>query len=601
MKKLTAVLTCLLILCGLSSHAQEKVNVRLNIDDATHVTVSVEGETLTLNSGENNVQVDNYASIVISPVAPWALKEVFNNASGYPMSIYGTCTVYASEGADFTVTTYDIEATRTASATISVDDASQVRIQRSSDYTTVTLENGDNTFKFNPETEAQIKIASSNYGALYEVLLDGEPVEASYATYIVNLTDGCTVKITAIVPDKDVTVSITYGENAEGAISGASVNSEAVSGFDGKTVAMKAGQQLKLEFSDAYKLESFSVNGTATQVYSYWEQTIMNDTEIHIEARPYDKVHATVIIETPEAITFGSGYNTSAYNFKAIELTGTETAIEVPETNTQVCWSAKSGYYIEKVEVNGQTLESYYEQTYVSEGDVIKFHVGKISYDKTLIVWIDKKEIADQYFSLSGYDRSEITITNGYNEVTFHNGMLPLGLAWHTENPIVGKVYYNGLQMRPLYEESDNYAIHAEDGDVVKIFFAAEPVECAVTFEVEEGLSFSAKADRVTAVEDLSAPLTVFAGTELALLHASDDEITVTANETELTPGEDGLYNLTVTEPTVIKAAAKDQDGIREVSAAEGTEGAIFDLQGRRVGKSAKGLLIINGKKTLVR
>lgn len=68
----------------------------------------------------------------------------------------------------------------------------------------------------------------------------------------------------------------------------------------------------------------------------------------------------------------------------------------------------------------------------------------------------------------------------------------------------------------------------------------------------------------------------------------------------------DGMGNITLGNRSLASSASIDNadsttTGIAEITAGNDAENSVFDLQGRRVNGNAKGLLIVNGKKTIVK
>lgn len=607
MKKFKTLLIGLLAIGGITSARAENINFQITIDDASHVSVYVGSEAYTLVNGTNDITAPEYASVSISAISPWAIEKVYEATSDYTQVEKCTSTsLYPYGGEHYQITTYNLDDARTATATINIDDPTKVNAMRGGTYERVSFENTTNTYKFDPKTESVLTVSSSDYSVpLYEVKVDGTPVNSSYGTYYVNLTNGCTVDITANVPDKDVTVTFVYGENSKGCISSVSINEESYEDFsaDTQSITMKAGQKITLRTNSDFGMDAFKVNGQSTYFYDGYNQLIMDDTEFTFEAHPYGKISVTISVEDPSTIIVGKGAYNISYCSEILTLQSGDNEVELSENNSIICWGAAAGCYIEEVEVDGILQGTYDTYATLVNGSTVKFKSGKIVMDKTAVMWIDNKEAVDTYFNLQGQDRNSIPVESGYNVIPFYEGMIPMDLSWYSENnPVVGKVYINNMQARPQYEDGTSYSLYIEDGDVVKVFFAAEPVECNVTFEVDENVTLSATTDRITPVADLTAALTVFAGTEVALSHMTDDEITVKVNDTELTPGEDGLYTFTVTGPTTVKATPGEQDGIREISSQANGTTAVFDLQGRRVSTPVKGgIYIVNGHKTLVK
>ncbi len=544
----------------IAEYNDPSVTVNISIDDASHVTLrnTTTNETISLVNGDNSFTVERYNSIEMAPVEPWAIQSILNLDTQYEESIYsGKWSKYISTAQNnYKVTTYNLEESRTATATINVDDAERVILRRQSDYATIELENGSNTIKFNPNTETIFSVCSSTNTPLYEVTLNGEPVVANYGSYNLSLTDNCVVDITAIIPDKDITATFSYtNEDGFGCVSEVLVDGVKVEDFDGYTLNLKAGQTVKLSFDALFAVDEFRVNGTVTSVYGSYSTTLMNDVTFGITAHKLGTIKATVKVDDPSNIIFGiGGYNVS-YGATIRELQAGDNEIELPENNTVICWQAVNGSFIESVDVNG-TIQSEYTTSYsLKEGDVVTFTTGKITYDLKAIVWIDNKDAASTYFAMGGgsyNDRTTLEVSTGYNEIAFRKEMLPISLSWYDPAATVGEVYLNGELVQPQYSGSNNYALDMKDGDVVKIFLATTPVTHTVTFDVEEGIDVAATTDRITAVEDLTQALTVFAGTEVAFTAESDEQFIVKNGDDELEPGEDGKYIVTVDGETAL-------------------------------------------------
>lgn len=588
----------------IANYEDNSVTINVDIDDASHVTArnTSTDETIDLVTGNNAIKADRWQTIEFAGVAPWAIKEVINTDTNQPEYLSsGKWSKYINGAGNYTLTTYDIEASRTATATVNVDNASKVLFRRSADYSIIALADGVNTIKFNPETETEFVVMPSGSAPLWEVTFNGEPMTASYGTYYLNFTDGCTVDITANIPDKDVTVTFEYNEGGEGCVGDVKVDGTGVENFDGKILNMKAGQQLSITQHSDFKIDAFAVNGESTYFYNPYTATVMDNMTISFTAHELAKIKATVIVDDPAHVIVAKGGYSIENGATPLELTAGENEIEVSEANPIICWKAVNGCYISEVKIGENVQSEYTNYATIKEGDVVTFTTGEIVMDQSAIFWIDNKAAAASYFNLQGTDnnRTAIDVATGYNRIAFYEGMLPLGLSWYGEEATVGKVYINGLQVSPQYQGSTTYELFIEDGDVVKLFLATEPVDCTVTFDIEEGIELSAITDGITEVADLSKPLTVFAGTSLDLTKLSEEEIDLKVNGQEVTPGEEGYATIFVTGPTTVEASVKEQNAISEIGVDGSEADAIYDLQGRRLNKAGKGIYIINGKQTL--
>ncbi len=609
MKKIYSLLLVgLLAIIGATTASA--VTITVNFDNPDAVSVTLNGTPQTITAGDNTFTSDEYNTLCVAAVSPYAIKSVVNSY-GTAQSVYSNMWYfyfYSSEdGQKFTVTTYNMDEERTASCTVNVDDASMVRAQRSGSYTAVDLVNGENIVKFNPETETQLFISAVSYDVpLYSVKLDGVEVAGSGGTFYVTLTDGCKVDVTAVIPDIDVTVTFEYSEKGEGAINSVNVNGSAVSDFDGKSLIMKAGQKLELIPNSEYNITSTLVNGVDT----YWtggypySTTIMDDTTIKITAAPFGKVKGTVTIDNPENLILYHGYS---YQNIVIDLEAGENTIELPENNTTITWAVATGCYIKSITVNGE--EKDVNNTYsldLAEGDAIVFTTAKIVMDQKAIVWIDNRGAAETYFSFQSYKRENFNIADGYNTIEFYSEMTPFLLSWYSSASAVtvGKVYLNDELQSPLYENSDNYELHIADNDVVKIFFTTEPVSHNVTFNILNDAKVSVVSDLIKTV-DTSATLSALTGTQIDITPEADQTLVVTVNGEEVAANSEGVYSMLITADTQIEINAKTS-GIENVTIDSSNANApVYNLQGIKIGSSTDnlpaGIYIVNGKKVLVK
>lgn len=619
MKTIYSMLSVLLLSAiGTLSATAQKLQFTLNIDNPEAVTVSVNYETQTVVAGDNLFEVDNYTSIQVTPVPPYAIKSITNAATNIPESIYGSTWYYTvQESCKYNVVTYNKDELRTASCTVNVDDASRVEVRYQGTYDMVTLQNGENTVKFNPETEYGLIISPASYNMpLYGVTLNGTPVAAQGSSYNVDITQDCVVDITAIIPEKDVVVTFNCNEEGKGAISGVAVNYEQVSDFNGSELAMKAGQSLSVYFDNNYMVESFSVNGEKVDIYGEYNTVVVDNMTFDLVAHPYGTVKGVVTVDDPTNIIMYKGY---AYNNDVIELVAGDNTVEVSENNTLISWESVDGSYIESVTHNGTTLDSYTTQVYLAEGDKLVFKTAKIEMDKKAVLWIDNREAAVQYFGFEGYDRTGFeNLISGYNVIDFYSGMTPFRLSWF--DPSItqgeGKVYINGVKVEPAYSGTDNYELPIQDGDIVKVFLTTEPKECNVTFTTgfSENVNVTATVvrDQITVLDDPTVAQTVFAGTEYKVEFTNGAtaqvDVKVSVNDQPVAADTDGNYVFTVNEAqNNVKIEAYVSAVADIIVDDELLDSPVYNLQGIEVGKANNisnlpaGIYIVNGQKLIVR
>lgn len=597
----------LAMVTSLSSSAV-KFTISTSVADAVKVSAYVNNQQqeVTLKSGANEFDFPQYTSVNIVGISPWEITGIVNKGgtplSGYQGSYYMTVGD-SDEGQVYTVTLKNIEESRTGSCTVTVDDASLINALYGN-YKPVTLKSGTQTLKFDPQTETALLINSNSSKPIYSVTLDGSPVPStgSGTSYVVALTQGCNINITARIPDKDVTVTFAYPDtDSEGAISSVSVENTPVADFNGKTVNMKAGQQLSFVNNSLYIIDGLQIDGQSQSwsggyAYSF---TVMDHTTVTVKAHKQKTYKVTVNVNEPACVKVYRGYS---YNNDVVDFKGqTQAVVEVPETNAIISWEAAAGCYIDGVKVDNQTCTN--NSVEGKDGMVIDITAGKIVMDKTGVVWIDDRSAVDTYFSFtSSQTREELGsgFVSGYNEFAFYNGMLPMGLSWYSSKTVVGKVYVNEVLQSPMYEGSTTYSLALADRDVVKLFYANEPVECNVSFEVQNGVNAVVTRDLLQSVPAYKDGFKAFKGTQVVVGPAtSDNQILVSVNGSPLT-AKDGVYTFTVNDTATKVSITSGSTAIEGVEM-ENAGTAVYNMQGIKVGDSLDtlpaGLYIVNGKK----
>lgn len=608
MRHLDKIAAAALLLAG--SLSAEAINVTFHVDYANAVTMRFNGTSQTLVPGDNNFDLNNYDYLSFEGIQPYVIDKV-TNASGTPENVYSGMwykTISSSdEGQTYNIAVKNLDEARTASCTVIVDDPSLVRASFMGTYAAVNLSDGINTVKYDPELESTLIISSSDYyKPIYKVTLDGADVTSQSGTYYVQLSQGCEVEITAKIPEVPVTVTFSYSEEGAGAISSVAVDGQPVEDFDGTTVNMTAGQSLTINPNTAYNITAFKINDEQkywSGTYAYKIQSVTADTQIYVEAHPYSTIGVTVKVSDPNQLVLYRGYS---YQNDIVALTSTETVVELPENNTVMSWKAADGCYIKSVKVNGEAYTNEYVNC--SDGMVIEFETEAIVMDKTAVVWIDDRNAPDSYFSFQTATREQLgeNMASGYNTIAFYDGYNPFGLSWYSKTPVVGKVYVNDVPEVPMYEGSTTYELTLADGDVVKVFYAAEPVDCSVKFTLGEGVTANVTRDIICDVADLGATLSCFAGTQINIAKA-DDSIDVKVNGEALTALEGGEnYQFVVTAPeTNVEITARDPNSIDGITGDSAVAAPVYNLQGVKVSETLEGLpagiYITSGRKVVVK
>lgn len=602
------------------------VTFNVNVGDAVNMKVSGyssgKNEAYVLKEGSNTIVFDEGDYIEAEGIDPYILKSV-TNAAGTPdylyMGIWYKSVYESDEGQTYNLTVVNKDDLYTASFNMNVDDATYVAA-RFNGGREVVLNTGENIVKYDPDSENTVTIRSSNWEKpLYNVTLDGVDVTGSYGTYEVPITPGCTVDVTAIIPDGPVVVNFTYGDKAEGAIAGVLVDNEEYESFDGKTVNMRTGQKLTIVPNYSYNITEMTIDGEDTYWqggYNYNAGLLMKDTEIHVEAHPYAMIPCKVNVSDPAHITL---YRGNKWNNDIISLTSTENDVEVTEVDPTLAWEAAPGCYIVSVKVNGEAFTG--DNVTVTENMVIDIETGAINMDKSAVVWIDNREAVDTYFSFQTYTRVQLgdNFTSGYNLVEFYDGYNPFGLSWYSGNPVVGKAYLNDTLLEPMYEGSTTFEFALEDSDVVKLFFGNEPVECNVSFTVGEGLDASVVRDLIKTVEDWRDGFSCFGGTTVVVSEAGT-ALDVKVNGVKVQPVDNAdtvnapqafaananSYEFVVNDPqTNVEISKASGTGVGSVFETESGSVTVFNLQGMKVADSLEnvpaGIYIVAGKKVVVK
>lgn len=584
----------------------EDVTFTINIDNPDAVLVESNNQEISLVAGDNEFTVAEYTEFMVRAIPPYSMTVTAEN--GELQSIYdNTWYFYPSSNSYslYNIRTVNLDESRTASCTVNVDCAEMVNAVLTGTNTTVVFQAGENTLKFDPELETMLVLSSVNYMVpLYQVTVDGVNVVREYSAFYVPLTDGCVIDITAKIPEKEVTVTFDYSANEEGygAIESAQINYVNVENFDGLSFKAMAGNTITLNSNADYKITSVTINGSEapwTGGYPY-NFVIMDDTEISVNAAPLGTVKATILVDDPDNFYLYRGYE---YYNDVIALQAGSNNIELADGNSLVSWKAANGCMITTVMLNNEILSEYNTSVTLADGDVLEFITSKIVMDKKFVFWIDDRNAADAYFSLSGSDRTSVDVTSGYNIVEYYSAMVPFNLSWYSENELVNKVYVNGEYLAPLYEESTTYELNVSENSVVKVFLATEPEECNVKVNLTDDPNVTVTYDIVTEMSELPAEIKVFKGTQFAVTPVDGEEVTVNANGVEMIKNSDGIYEIEIadasTEITIAKTSA-----LRSVTNdAEDTD--IFNLMGVKVGGAADfnrlpaGIYIINGKKVI--
>ncbi len=620
MKKIYSFLSVMVLsLFAISANAQTKVII--NVDDPERVDIQVNYTSVEgIVAGDNELEIPQYSPLYVYAKNGYALKSVYCTTTETEVPVYSLNYAYVNVNSSsdaqlrYEVKSTTMEALRTATVTINVDDASQVSAMLNTTRQRLSLVNGDNTVKFIPGVESPISIAHANYGyVLYQVLLNEEEVPAQGTNYSVNVSDGDALTIKANFPE-DLVYPIHFNyvnEGTEGAVSTVTVNGESVTNFNDEDFTVPAGKQVSITFNiQDYQLNSFKVNGTTTYTYGSYQFFPTGETTLDIDATKYAEYNSTLNIDHAENVTVYKGYS---YNNDIISVVdGNNTLTLTPKSNT-ITIKPNSGCKIESISDNlGSTFYTNYNGEYeitMSEGQIVTVTTSAIVRNDVLTVNLDE-ETTITHFNFARADRSSITLAKGANEVKFNSDDNPFNFSWYDPSGKT-KAFLNGVKTKPYYEGSNTYYYSFTNGDVLDVFFVTEVSPLAVTFTNNDE---SVAANTTVSVDGKGAAinywangLTVLNGTTLSIAPAGDAPIYVMNGEKVLTPAEDGTYKVTVTEDTALTLSSTSLSGIEEVTAnAAADKNAVYNLQGVKVANRADalrnlpaGVYVVGGKKVM--
>lgn len=511
----------------------------------------------------------------------------------------------------FTVKTYDVEATRTASFTVKVDgNPADVVLTRSSDYAQISLTDESQVIKFNPNTETSFTLRHTNYSKqLYSVDVNGTAVQSSGSTFYINVKDGDIVTVNPDFPEIYVPMTFTFtNENTEGILREVRLDGVLTNVWKEEDFTVKLGTQVSLSFDQqSYSDLSITLNGTPVSQYGY-SFTVQDETPLNFvfTGTPIPPRHITVITNLPEGVKLvGNGSFTSTY-----ELTGEENEIEVPVSVSYLAVTPQDGYVIEAVEHNNTSLSSWSYIT-IQDGDELVIIAEELIRDQTFTLYVQDTSWASRTLVLSpynydirkAYETADVPV--GYSTFNFGSFDLPIQVTSFKPDYSEPYVYVNGDAVSTQYS---NAYLNLNDGDVLKIY-GTEPASYNVTYDISEDVDVEVRHDIHTTID---APSThpVLEGTAVhirpaaGLLRAATSKIAVTVNDQELTPDEDGVFATTINDHSTIKVKAATITGVESIDAIQADENTpVYNLQGMRVGtvKGAaslpQGIYIINGQK----
>ena len=605
-------LTMLLGMVGMTANAAP-INVTVKVDKPENVKVQLNWEDQTLSDGQIQLTVEesygSYQCIYIIPnTGVYAKIEKNLNGERTLLTsnyIYPTA---SDDGAEYSVTTAT-ETDRTGQCTINIDEPGTVSYELSTNYSRGTLSESTNVINYIPGFDV-ISFMPVTYGnIIYSAKSNDVLLEKNQYDYFTKSLDGDSTQIViqySAPADAKQKVTISYVDEskADGFITKVLVNDEEISkelylsksGFEvawGAVVMIYgdvsnykvANNTIKINDKDSYFSGSIRFNAT-------------EDKNIVIDAEKYAQINAKLIIDNIDNVIISR-------NNETIEgLTSGENDILVNEQYNTIVIKPSADGKIKSVKANNQEItESYPGSGYsitITEGMTINVETEVIERNNKLIVYIDDLSCASYGYSISigSYPNSRtLTVQSGYNVFSFANDEV-FNASFYTNGSYFS--YRNGEQVNSIYETV------LVDGDVFKFFLAstAAPTANDVTFTLSgdelTASDVTVTYDRVKTLSDLTAGLSAFAGTEVSISANNNKVIEVKVNGVAVKADTEGVFTFTVSAKTTVEIKDVTPTGINSINA-ENADNAIYTLQGVKVNGKAKGLLIKNGKKVVVK
>ena len=631
MKKLYSVFMMVLMTIAMSFTAKADITVTLKVDDASRLTAyyqfydanyntqqvyldltqftSEQGGTFTITGDYGYLYVNATSGNVIT----YAMNETTGSSASTGTSTYFYIGSYAGAAQTISVKSADLAASRTASCTVNIDDASKVNMAYY-DGSKVELVNGENTVKFNPETESQFQISHVNYGeTLYSVKLNDVAQSDSYGRYYVTVANGDKLDIAANFPVVPATISFSYGANESEVIGclSAKVNGVDVTDFDGKQLSVMMGDKVTLVGNtDLYNFNyAITVNGASQYFYGSYEFTVTSETNtVEVNATKYTSYNAYITVDAPENIEVYPGTSNTPLQLTA----GVATTIEMTSNNNYINIRPTTDCSIVSIQVNGVeygTVNGYGTSgttiRNINENDQIVITTKKIARDKVATIWVDDLSAAPYGYGVQRYsDRASVTLVSVEAATeNFDDSDNPYYLSFY--GPTYCTIFQNGIYTAPQYEGSTSYYVTLADGDAVKVYLASEPNKYAVTFSqnVENAVTSVSTDGQVYA--NWANGFTALEGTKVTLaVDAENAEVTVGGEKANV--DENGNYVVEITKDTEI--VISEASGIENINIENAYNGNVYNMQGILVIKNANaeqintlpaGLYIVNGKKVI--
>lgn len=615
-----------------SFSANATISVTVNLDNADAVTVTTSGANygdpeveVPVETGDNVFSSEDdtaYIRYNIIPKDGYAITSIVDENGTALSGFYGgTAYVYLYSyysGKHWYVSTMNLEEARTASFTMTVDDPSLVTATLSGTKSRLDVQEGPTTYKFDPNVENVLTLFSQGDKNIYSITKNDEPIPVDSYSVQIPLEDGCNIVVQTQWPDIPCSVSLQYDHEATpDLITGVAVNYENVDLVDDSFSCQLGDEAAIYMNSNDYNVTGIKINGEEQNMNYFYGNLYFTVSQeenvVEITAVGYGTITAIVNVTCKDAFSVYKQYQSPE---NLVEIVEGENRIELSQKNNSMSYSVNPGYELVSATKTEGDLDpidiSNSPYIYdITDGMVINL-VGQAEVlDSHAVIWVDDMSAANYYFSFENAKRFNYatSMENGYTEFDFSEySYNPFGLGWAGDN-IQKFVFLNGEAKNPNYDGGSFWNLTIADGDVVKAFVAAEPVNCTVSIDAEEGVATEVTVDRISPVTDWSEGISCFNGTEVAIaasLEDPDKTVVVTLNDESLVAGEDGKYVFVVENVTNSVSITTTTSGVKSMIS-DKTVSPVFNLQGIRVANSddlnnlPAGVYVVDGKKVVVK
>ena len=618
MKKLYALLG--IVFAAMFAVQAHAITLIFNVDNPDNVSLEIDYVEMPLTAGDNPFTFDAYSSVKISGKNGATLVSVTEENGLYDPYLYGnSVSMYPGstlDGARFIIVTKGVEDVRTASVKVKVDKASAVKAVFDETKFEAELVDGENTLKYDPDTEKTLKVYSSVSAQmpLYQVTLDGATTgslsQVNNVFFLTLPTDG-TLNVVSQFPDIPCKVNFVFNEGGEGFVTKVCKDNPDGEELDisSGSATVKAGTVLYIYGDpDNYLLSSYEVDGTVLDFHSP-QRLIVRDQDVNVSfnATAYAKFDVTVTVDDPDAIVMRIGSLIAPGD--VVSLTSGTNTVTVNENRNSLVFEPSSArdYRIVSVTLNGIDVELNYDGKAqvpdLATNDKIVVVTEKIVRDIHAVIYLDNAD--ENMWTLKDSFGDEIVLVTGYNHIMLAAADNPLSLC---EGYGIPYVFANDEPVAVSGSFfSKAYKFSLAEGGVAKIFVDAddEPAFHALTFSGDGFAAADVLADEITPVT-AAAGHEVLAGTKIDIAAKEGKKLLAKLDGETLTAGDDGKYSFTVSASHTIELTEDKSAAIADIELTASAETVIYNLQGIRV-KAADidnlpaGLYIVNGVKTLVK